>query len=613
MSKFFSMTGSFEPATAADATQGDASFFELILAHVREGVVVQDLEGRIEWANPAFTAMFGWPLSDIRGRRPHEFLLPPETRPSAARITAFRYKLDSPIFNRFQVNQHIRRDGTRFWNQQSFTMLSIGAQTKIVVSCRDVTDEVHAERDLHQVKVDMEHAAYHDDLTGLSNRKKLNRYLLSAPVGKQLAAGEIGALQLDIDKFKQINDTLGHAAGDATLLHVAAAMRRSCGPQDLMCRTGGDEFLQLCPGVSSRDALIDRAERLRTAIALPLQWNTHQIRVGASIGVSLATRKAMTGEALIQMADQALYVAKALGRGRVVCYTEELGRAQLAETRLARDLHAALDDPQFDIHLQPQLCIASGRIIGCEALLRWAHPTRGLLSPGDFLSTAEKNGLLAKIDYISMNLALDGLVRLREAGFGGLRLAINVSSSILADAAYPDRLAHALHIRQVTPEGICVEILEDSILDRSGSDRSRLSVPNAVDRIKRLGVHVALDDFGTGYAGLVNMSAFDIDAIKLDRLLIARLEDDTRSRAVVRSIIRLANLLGMVAVAEGVESSDQFDILRRAGCPVIQGFGLARPMPVAECIDWLRDTTGPNAVLNPDAWHFRSRDDGVSP
>jgi diguanylate cyclase (GGDEF)-like protein/PAS domain S-box-containing protein len=608
VSKLFTITGPVEKTDTCSAPQGTPSFFEMILAHVPEGIVVQDIEGRIEWANPAFERMFGWPLADILGRRPHEFLLPPESCPSAARIAAFRYRLDSPIFRHPQVSQHMRRDGSRFWNQQCFTVLPFGPDAdedrkKVVVFCRDVTDQIHAERAARQIQVDLEHAAYHDDLTGLANRKRLKSFLLSPSARAQLATCEIGALQLDIDNFKQINDTLGHAAGDATLLHVASAMRASCGRGDLICRTGGDEFLQLCPGISSREALIDRAERLRAAIDQPMRWNAHRICISTSIGASLAgPRPGMTGETLIQMADQALYAAKTGARGRIVCYTEDMGRAQLAETRLARDLVAALDEPQFEIHLQPQLCIAGKRIIGCEALLRWVHPVRGLLAPGAFLPVAEKNGLLAQIDYISMNLALDALLHLREAGLDTLQLSINVSASILADAAYPDRLAQALLRRRLAPEDICIEILETTVLNGSVPGRSGLDVTGAVDRIKHLGARVALDDFGTGHAGLANMSAVDIDAIKLDQLLIARLEEDGRSRAIVQSIIRLAAHLGVQAIAEGVETQAQFDILRRARCPVIQGYGLARPMPVAACIDWLRDNTRPGGVMRPEAW-----------
>jgi len=563
--------------------------FGLILNRVRDGVVLQDIHGRIEWANPACEAMYGWPLSEMRARHPLHFLIPPEDRPSPEQVKQFRYDPDSALFRQFKISQHMRRDGSRFWNQQNFALLDMGpgdSDKKVVVTCRDVTDQVHTETALRQVQVDLEHAAHHDDLTGLANRKKLSRFLATTTARARIARHEIGVLQLDIDKFKDINDTLGHAAGDATLVHVAQALRANSAPQDLVCRTGGDEFLLICPGISSRDQLMDRAEALRAAIQTPLTWSSQMIEVGTSIGASLPEAPDTSGEALIQMADQALYAAKDQGRGQVVLYTPHIGQAQKSQIRMARDLQIAVASEQFEIHLQPQLSLSQNRIVGCEALLRWAHPERGLLLPGEFLIAAERNSVLAEIDYISMNLALDALVQLRDAGFGGLRLAINVSSSILADVNYPGLLDWALQSRGIVPSDVCVEILETTIFERTGLD-----VTTAINRLKHLGVRVALDDFGTGYAGLAHMAAFDVDAIKLDRSMISRLETDPRNRAVVRSIIRLSALLGMQVVAEGVETQSQLDILRRTSCPLIQGFGLAHPMPVEDMIGWLRNNT----------------------
>jgi EAL domain-containing protein (putative c-di-GMP-specific phosphodiesterase class I) len=285
---------------------------------------------------------------------------------------------------------------------------------------------------------------------------------------------------------------------------------------------------------------------------------------------------------MIQHADTALYAAKARGRGRVMQYTADLGQAQRARQTLVRDLREAVACDQFEIHLQPQLCLNSGRIRGCEALIRWRHPRRGLLAPAAFLEAADGLGLLAEIDYLSMTMALDALRTLIEAGFGHLTMSINVSAAILADINYPGLLDWALQSRGLRPDQICVEVLETTILDGSGAD-----VVSAVARLKRLGVRVALDDFGTGYAGLAHMASFEVDAIKLDRSMIARLDHDPRNRVIVRAIIRLCRLLDMSVVAEGVETADQLAILRRAHCPVIQGFGLARPMPLDVLIDWL--------------------------
>lgn len=561
------------------------SVYGLILEQARDGIVVQDIEARIEWANPACEDMYGWSLEEMRGRKPQDFILPDNERPDRDAVERFRYDPESPLFRRYQLNRNVRRNGQVFWNQQSFAMLDLGPephQKKVVVTCRDVTDQVNTELALRQVQVDLKRSAHHDDLTGLANRKKLEDYLHSKLVTDHVARGEIGVLVIDIDKFKDINDTLGHGAGDATLVHVARALEEKCAPGDLACRTGGDEFLLICLRPGDKAALIERANGVLETLAQPLIWQDQTIRIGASIGACMPDRLAETGEALIQRADQALYSAKARGRGQVVCYTPHLGQAQKARQELARDLREALASEQFEIFLQPQLRLSDHRICGCEALVRWRHPRRGLLPPSAFLAAADGLGILADIDYLSMNMAPDALAELHAVGFDQMTMSINVSASILADVNYPGLLDWGLQSRGLRPEHICIEVLETTILDGSGHD-----IVTAVERLKRLGVRVALDDFGTGYAGLSHMATFEIDAIKLDRSMIARLDSDPRNRVIVRAIIRLCTLLDMQVVAEGVETEGQLSMLRRANCPVIQGFGLARPMSREDLITWM--------------------------
>ncbi|WP_412509661.1 putative bifunctional diguanylate cyclase/phosphodiesterase, partial [Roseovarius sp. SYSU LYC5161] len=568
-----------------------------MLESTRDGIVLQDVSGRIEWLNPAAERMFGWPLSDVIGRKPQEFVLPPDARPPAADIAGFRYDLDSPIFGRNLITRHMRRDGTFFWNQQSFAVIDPGPGAdgkRVMITCRDVTEQVTTETDLRRAQVDLEHAAHHDDLTGLANRKRLAGYLASDGVARQVGRGALSVLQIDIDKFKDINDTLGHGAGDAALCHLARALRGCCGAEDLICRTGGDEFILVCFQCPQSISLETRAEQVLAAAARPLTWHDRTIRLGCSIGAARAGPGDDTGEDLIRRADQALYAAKRRGRGQVVIHTEALGRYHMARQQLSQDLRAAIDGKQFIIHLQPQMTLADNRITGCEALIRWQHPRHGLLAPGQFLPAAETAGLLAEIDHISTTLALDALVALNRAGATGLTMSINVSAATLADANYPALLDWALQARGLAACDICVEILETTILD--GAD---IDIVTAVEQLKRLGVRLALDDFGTGYAGLAHMARFEIDAIKLDRSMISQLERDPRNRVIIRAIIRLCSLLGMRTVAEGVETREQLDILRRANCPVIQGYGLARPMPLAELTAWL-DRYGRAAPGVPD-------------
>ncbi|WP_135501320.1 putative bifunctional diguanylate cyclase/phosphodiesterase [Roseovarius aestuariivivens] len=585
--------------SAPPCGRGTGAFCLQLLLRGRDALVVQDLDGRVRWMNPAAEAMFGWQLNEVAGQRGVTRVQPDEEAGTPEQLDNFRYDTDSTIFERYVIARQKRRDGSLFWNQQSFTLIERPApcascaaegpdvatmpEEMVAISCRDVTEQIETERKLRATKVELQHAAHHDDLTGLANRKRLTAYLQSDLAKHALARRELGVLQLDLDKFKEINDTLGHGAGDATLVHVARALRAASGTRDLACRTGGDEFLLVCQRVGTQAALLSRAERILRAVNQPLRWRDQSIRIGCSIGASLAETGVSRGETLITQADQALYAAKERGRGQIVSYAPELGRAQTDRNQLARDIRTALAEEAFEIHLQPQMHLQRGRITGCEALLRWNHPKLGQLSPGEFLAVARRAGVLAELDYQALNLSLDALVRLREAGFPELGLAINVSAEILADANYPGLLDWAVQSRGLSAAALCVEITETAIMERADC-----AVSQAVERLKRLGAKVALDDFGTGYAGLAHMSAIEIDAIKLDRSLVARLPEDARARDIVRAVIALCRRLGTNVVAEGVERPVQVEVLRAAKCPMIQGFGLARPMPVAAMIDWLK-------------------------
>lgn len=574
-------------APAADGSSvprpdADLPYCTQFLNRTQDAIIVQDIEGCVEWMNPAAEAMFDTTLDRVRGIKVMGHVLPDGARVDPAKIAAFRYDVTSQIFDRAHLARHRRRNGETFWNLHSFTLLTTSAGPKVAVTCRDVSDTVETEHHLRKAQSQLQHAAHHDDLTGLANRKRLGHYLRSDLVRRALSNRQLGVLHLDLDEFKEINDTLGHGAGDASLVHVAELLRRVCGPHDLACRIGGDEFLLVCLGMASEDALLTRAELLLQSSGQPLMWNNQVIRIGLSIGACLARDASTDGDTLIHHADQALYAAKSHGRGRVVLYTPALGQVQIAQNQMARELRLAATDKQLTVHLQPQLNLARGRVTGCEALLRWNHPRLGQLPPGAFLETARRAGVLADLDYQSMHLSLDALKRLHEAGFDDLTISLNVSAEILADANYPGLLDWALQSRGLKASQICVEITETTILQGGGR-----TVATAVDRLKRLGARVALDDFGTGYAGLAHISEIEVDEIKLDCSIIANLATDPRNRAIVRSIIELCRKLNTQVVAEGVETPEQLRILQSARCPAIQGFVLAHPQPCDTMIDWL--------------------------
>ena len=560
----------------------------LIANHARDGLVLQDIRGRIEWANPAYLRMFGRSLSSITGINPLEFCLPPESRPSDADIAAFRYKPEEGLSESYEIIENIRSNGERFWNQLSFGLVQVGEgeeNTKVIVICRDVSDQVSTEQALRQAKIEIEYAATHDELTGLANRKLLKSYLASAHVRRCLRNGRVGILQMDVNFFKQINDRLGHNAGDAALVHVARQLERlSGGGANLACRTGGDEFQLICLDIDSKAWLHERAELLGDAIAEPFRFEGQDIRTSVSIGMAMATPGMEDGLELVKRADQALYQVKYGGRGRPVMYTAALGQSLQERDQLVADLRVALKDGQMQMFFQPQLDLSDDRLVGVEALIRWQHPTRGLLAPADFLDAAEQNHVLDEIDTIAANEALDALATLTDLGWKDLRMAVNVSGQTLANSNFPGKLDWAAQSRNLNPTRICVEIQESMILSADVPE-----IAGALRKLHQLGVKIALDDFGTGYAGLAQLSQFDIDYVKLDRSMVSRLDRSPRNRRIVQAIVNLCRDLRSSVVAEGVETEKQLQVLRDCECPVIQGYGLGRPMPFDLLLPWLEE------------------------
>lgn len=539
----------------------------------KNALVLITSEGRVFWCNSHARDVFNLSCGDDALST-----VVPEAAPDGLAP-------DSALFRGLHLSN--RQDtGTIIWLLQQFVRVECDGTILIASTTQNVSaamnDAMTSDILVAAQETKLKHDAYHDELTGLANRRHLNHFMDSAEFKEAMARRAVGALLLDVDKFKEFNDTLGHAAGDASLIHMARALEKVLGPNDIACRTGGDEFVVFCLDLTDQKGLIAKAELILRDIAQEVRWHGQSIRMGASIGASLCSESDTIGEDLLHHADQALYAAKSLGRGRVVFFTPQIGQVQRAQNQMAYEVRGAVSQDQLEILLQPQLDAFSDVIIGCEALLRWNHPRLGQIPPGAFFQTARSAGVLSQLDYHAMQLSLDALQALNTAGFHDLSVSINVSAEVLADANYPGLLDWAVQSRGLQPDRVCIEVKEMTI---HGAEAEAMKT--AIERLKDFGARVALDDFGTGYSGLSHMSDSGMDAIKLDRSLIARIETEHRSRAVLKSIVDLCHKLGTSVIAEGVETQAQREILKRAGCPSIQGFGVAVPMTVRETIDWL--------------------------
>jgi diguanylate cyclase (GGDEF)-like protein len=422
----------------------------------------------------------------------------------------------------------------------------------------------------------MAQLALSDPLTGLPNRTLFMDRLAQALARRERDGGEVAVLFLDLDRFKVVNDSLGHEAGDALLRAVAARLSAVLRPGDTLARLGGDEFAGLCSDLPEATGTVEVvAARLLDALAEPIAVDGHRIVAGASIGIAVTTGGEATAIGLLRDADTAMYRAKHHGGG-VELFDARLREEALRRFSVEHELRRGLAAGELVLHFQPQVAVADpGRVVGAEALVRWRHPQRGLLAPADFVPVAEASGLIEDVGTWVLHEAVRRLRAWMEAGRvdDDFVMSVNVSGRQLRAAGFPATVRAALADGAVAPSSVCLEITETAAL---GTDDE---VVRRLDELKAVGVRLALDDFGTGFASLTWVERFPIDVLKVDRSLVAGVAAAGPKRDVVAAVLTLARALGLTAVAEGVEGDGDLLALRQLGCGVAQGFAFGRPVP----------------------------------
>jgi len=413
--------------------------------------------------------------------------------------------------------------------------------------------------------------AHYDLLTQLPNRTLLNSTLERAFA--RVSPNEvIGLLYVDLDHFKAINDGHGHAVGDKVLAEVAHRLENVVRPRDMVARLGGDEFVVLMPNLDSAASGLAVAERILAIIGNSLEVDDQIMPIGASIGVAFAPHDAKTGEELLRAADLAMYDAKARGRRGISVFNPEMQTQMLERRTLEIDLRAAIVRGELQLHYQPLLHIETSRTVGYEALLRWNHPTRGMVPPSAFIPIAEETGIIVEIGEWVIRSALAEAAGWPEH----LTVAVNMSPAQMKDGNLLPTVINALASSGVAPARLEIEITENLLMQES---EDMLAV---LHKLRDLGVKIALDDFGTGYSSLNYLRSFPFDKIKIDRCFVSELAERQDCQAIVRSVIALANELRMTTTAEGVEVDEQLDTLRRHGCDQAQGFLYSRAVPAEE-------------------------------
>jgi diguanylate cyclase (GGDEF)-like protein len=428
------------------------------------------------------------------------------------------------------------------------------------------------------------HGALTDDLTGLANRRALHARL-------ETALAEPGAraalVLLDVDAFKDVNDTLGHHAGDSVLRLVAQRLEHVAIEADLLARVGGDEFAVLLTGENADDATAI-GRRLRTLLEAPLEVEGLAIRLGANIGIALAPRHAADATGLARRADVAMHLAKAQRTG-IEVYTPERDRHSPARLALTAELHGAIDDGRLEVHFQPQADTRTGAVTGAEALVRWRHPEHGLMPPAAFLPLAERAGLMGPLALLVLDEALAACAAWRADGHD-LTVAVNLSVTNLMDPDLPAEIDALLRERGLDAQHLELEITEDVVM------ADAVGPIGVLHELKELGVRLSLDDFGTGYSSMAYLKHLAVDALKIDRSFVRDMAESAEDAAIVRSIVALAHALDLTVVAEGVASSRTWFAVRDAGCDLAQGYQIGRPMPIAAFGEWLTARSGGRAA-----------------
>ncbi|WP_395457872.1 EAL domain-containing protein (plasmid) [Azospirillum melinis] len=552
----------------------------MVFESAQEGILILDRAFDVINFNRAYCTISGCQDDEIIGKFPHILdtsLGTPVDRRSMMTTLAAAGRWHGEILGR-------RRDNS---------LLPVLVNIASVCDAKgDVTHYVALFSDMtaiRQAQEQFQHLAHYDPLTDLPNRLLAMDRLQQAMNAAQRRNGTVALLFIDLDHFKRINDTLGHSIGDELLRTVAKRMRLAVRQEDTVARLGGDEFMVIVDRVEQPVCVAELSNRIIARICEPIALAGIELTVSASVGISLFPDDGLTQDDLIRAADTAMYVAKDDGRNRFAFYTKEMTRKATLYMERDRDLRRGFDMGELVLHYQPQIEMASGAVLGVEALIRWQHPTAGLLGPDAVIPISEKSGLIVPIGEWVLREACAQACAWRRAGLPPLRMAVNVSARQMNPDRLPQFLKTLLDETGLPAERLEIEITESTLQNEDDCLATLL-------QLKRLGLMVAIDDFGTGYSCMGSLKSLPIDRLKIDRGFIRDIPEDRDSEAITEAIIAMAHRLNRTVIAEGVETLAQQDFLRSHGCREGQGYLYARPMAAAAVAALLAERSG----LAPD-------------
>ena len=537
-----------------------------------ESLIVMDANMRIITVNQAFRRHSLYDMVDLIGKRP-AFLLAPDN--SSEQIDNLRHTLARRGYWQGEISiQRKSLESYPAWLVMNAVRDLDGVTTHFIASSLDISERKASERQI-------EHMAHHDALTGLANRHVSNLRLAAAIAQARRNDEKVGVLFIDLDRFKNVNDALGHHVGDALLQSVSSRLLQLVREGDTVSRLGGDEFVVILNGIDDVEAIGRLIEaRLIPAMRAPHQVAGSELYVSCSVGVAVYPDHGDDLDTLMRHADAAMYQAKSGGRDHARMFSPQMQDQQLQQLHLESDLRHAIERQQLVLHYQPRIDAKSGLLHGVEGLIRWNHPQRGLIAPDSFIPVAEESGLIVSIGAWVIREACRQHVAWRDAGAGTIAVSINLSAVQLKNGALLATLRDVLAEFPVAPGQIEFELTESILMDDVDDTIATLHA------IQALGFALSIDDFGTGYSSLNYLCRFPLDKLKIDMSFVQNIHNSPQNLAVTKAIIGLGHTLGLSVTAEGVESAADADVLRQAGCDELQGFYFARPMPLAQLAAW---------------------------
>ncbi|WP_208300198.1 EAL domain-containing protein [Aquabacterium sp. A08] len=543
-----------------------------------EGFVITDAQQRIIQVNPAFTAITGYPEADILGQTP-------------ALLSSGRHGADfyATMWQEIEAQGHWqgevwnqRQNGEQYpeWLSISRVRDSQGQTTHYIAIFSDISRRREQEARIR-------HLAYFDPLTGLANRTLLRERVEHDLSVARRHQTPLSLLFIDLDHFKQVNDSLGHQVGDELLNQVAQRIGQMVREQDTVARLGGDEFVAVLPDTGAAGAT-HMAKRLLERLSAPYLVAQQELTVTPSIGIGLFPEDGPDFEALYRCADTAMYRAKQEGRNRFAFFTHEMQALSIRRLQLENALRRAVERGELSLHYQPQASLRDGRVVGVEALLRWEHPEWGSVSPAEFIPIAEGSGQILAIGEWVLEQACDQMQRWRSQGLGELVVAVNLSAVQFRQPQLPAQVQRILARTGLPPHCLELELTESTA---SHDPEAAIATMN---ELRQLGLLLSVDDFGTGYSSLNHLKRFSVHKLKIDQSFVRDIPDDADDANIVETIVQMAHSLGLVTIAEGVETAAQRDFLRQRGCDEMQGYLLGRPLPANGFEAWLRGRLSPN-------------------